>query len=498
MSMPSAPVYEWPVWGWASPKMSGRRRFSLTPVRWLAFALISGAAALIAVGLIVLGNFTWWQTLLYVWLPFNVFILLLLALGARPYRISQVIAAIIFNGYFLIFFQNRELVYKGFLKYIPQPVLNCYFGPLSVFACPIGSFQQLLGLHLVPWLIIAFFSLVGVLIGRMPCGWLCTFGLWQDLLQKIPVGPRTGTRRWIAFGITSAIALAIALGLIIGVQLPWWPVLFFGWLPFEALLLFVVLNGKTDIPPRLWLGGFTASLLLAAFAWFKFEPALGIVVGAVGMALLGLTGRSFASGVAALTGALLALIGPGFRFGPLSGILLAITFALTLAVIVLLLDNWAKLHLPSTWLKFGYLITLAGIISYYTRAPWFCKLCPQGTLEAGIPQVLWNVRPDIALRSQVFWLYWVKIAILLLVIATAIMVRRPFCRLICPIGAIYSVFNKFSLLHLKVDHRCTTCRLCARVCPMDIEVHQSPNQLECIRCLECRSRCQPQSVQVKW
>jgi ferredoxin len=281
-------------------------------------------------------------------------------------------------------------------------------------------------------------------------------------------------------------------------KLSWWPVFLFGWLPFSALVLLVAIKGKMDVPDKLWLGGFLASLVLGVFVWFKFEPALGIVVGAVGMALLGLTGRWPAAIMAGLAGITFSVFGPAWKLGPLSGVLLGITLGLTLAVIVVLLDKLARVHLPSTFLKFGYLIILAGVVAFLTRSPWFCKLCPQGTLEAGIPQILWNVRPDIALRSQVFWLYWVKVAILLAVFVAAIGIRRPFCRLICPIGATYSVFNKFSLLHLKVDHKCTTCRLCAKVCPMDIEVHQEANQLECIRCLECKYHCTPESVQVKF
>ncbi|MEO0108353.1 MAG: 4Fe-4S binding protein, partial [candidate division WOR-3 bacterium] len=131
-----------------------------------------------------------------------------------------------------------------------------------------------------------------------------------------------------------------------------------------------------------------------------------------------------------------------------------------------------------------------------TGEPWFCKLCPQGTLGAGIPLVLWD--PLGGLRDMVGWLYWVKISILLLVLLAAISIKRPFCRLICPIGAIYSLFNKISLLHLTVGEGCSTCRVCAKVCPMDIEVHRDPNQGECIRCLECRSNCRPRSVSVKF
>jgi polyferredoxin len=69
-------------------------------------------------------------------------------------------------------------------------------------------------------------------------------------------------------------------------------------------------------------------------------------------------------------------------------------------------------------------------------------------------------------------------------------VKRPFCRAVCPIGAVYSIFNKVSLLRMKLDKpACTGCNVCRKVCPMDIEPHHGPNQLECIRCSECTLKC---------
>jgi len=71
----------------------------------------------------------------------------------KPYRIGQIISAIALNAYILAYIQNK-IIYQGFLKSIPEPVLNCYGGPLSVFACPMGSFQQVLGIHRIPFFII--------------------------------------------------------------------------------------------------------------------------------------------------------------------------------------------------------------------------------------------------------------------------------------------------------------------------------------------------------
>jgi polyferredoxin len=462
---------------------------------WLSFIIIAVSSALLCLAVALLAHFPYLKVMLYAWLPFAALMLIMHRFGARPFRISQVISAILINSYVLVFFQTRELVYTGVLKNIPQPILNCYFGPLSVFGCPIGTFQQMLGLHLLPWMAIGFFVIIGVVVGRMACGWVCTFGLWQDLLNKIPVGPQAGGKRWVSFAALTGFAAVLGIVLALWLKVSWWRYFLFAWLPFVLIVLYAVLRGKRDIPKQMYLGGWLAAVLLGVLVWAKFDQALGITIGATGMVLLGLTGRWFAAVVAALAGFLFALLGPSFHIGPLSGLLLAATVAVTLAALVLLLDRVIGLRLPSTLLKWGFLVTLAGIVSWKTGSPWFCKLCPQGALEAGIPQVLWDVKH--ILREQVFWIFWVKVGILVMAFTAAIAIRRPFCRLICPIGAVYSPFNKASLLHLKVDETCKQCRICERVCPMDIEVHEGANQLECIRCLECKYACNPDKVEVR-
>ncbi|MEO0109114.1 MAG: 4Fe-4S binding protein [candidate division WOR-3 bacterium] len=413
----------------------------------------------------------------------------------RPYRIGQVISTILLNAYVLAYLQHK-IIYTGFLKRIPEPVLNCYGGPLSVFACPLGSLQSIIGIHHIPWLIIGTFILVGIVVGRMACAWVCPFGLWQDLLQKIPCGPRFKFKRWNALVIAAGIAALIAALVALYARLPVWKVYLFGWLPFSSLLFVVAVRGKTDIPERLWLGGFASALGLGVLVWLKFGASLGVVTGVAGMVLLGLTGRWFAAVTSAVAGALVVLLGPAFRVGPLTGPALAVLIAGLLLALVVIIDIVGRVKLPATFLKFGFLIVIAVVVAYKTGEPWFCKLCPQGTLEAGIPLVLWD--PQHGLRSLVGWLYWVKMTILLLVIVAAIAIKRPFCRLICPIGAIYSVFNKLSLLHLEVDENCRKCQRCRDVCPMNIEVPEGANQFECIRCLECKYVCNPESVKVKF
>ena len=126
-------------------------------------------------------------------------------------------------------------------------------------------------------------------------------------------------------------------------------------------------------------------------------------------------------------------------------------------------------------------------------APYFCKLiCPAGTLEGGLPLVLLNK----SMRSAVGWLYIWKNVILVIMIILAILIYRPFCKYICPLGAFYSIFNKVSVFRYRVDEeKCIHCGKCAKACQMEVNPVENPNSAECIRCGRCKKACPTQAIQ---
>ncbi len=250
-------------------------------------------------------------------------------------RIVQAFAAIGINSYFFGWFHGA--VYQGPTKQACVPILNCWGCPGARFACPIGNLQHYIGLHLIPFYAAGVFGAVGAAVGRMACGWLCPYGLAQDLLYKL----------------------------------------------------------KT----------------------FKVRMP-----------------RVFSIG------------------------------------------------------KYLMLVGVVGFVVYLTAEPWFCKLCPDGWIIAGLPLVMMDKTGD--LKALTGWHYYMKIGLVIFMVMMAIPIKRFFCRALCPIGAIYSVFNRLSIMNLRVNKdKCIECDSCQMTCPMDVAPHKSPANLDCIRCLDCVRKC---------
>ncbi|MGI6033514.1 MAG: 4Fe-4S binding protein [Coriobacteriales bacterium] len=158
----------------------------------------------------------------------------------------------------------------------------------------------------------------------------------------------------------------------------------------------------------------------------------------------------------------------------------------------------AKLPHWLTYLKyvmlafFVLLIPAVATNGFGMGIPAFCEfICPVGTLEAGLP--LLAAIPD--LRDLVGPLFFLKLAILICVLVGCVVVCRFFCKTLCPLGALYGLLNKVSILHMETrKERCVSCGTCRDVCPMDVDPVVEPNSCECIRCGKCTSACPHQAL----
>ena len=84
------------------------------------------------------------------------------------------------------------------VKWICNPVLSCHSCVLAWFACPVGVFMHYATYGAIPFLALGTVLLLGVLFGRLLCGWVCPFGFLQDLLFKIP-SPKFALPQWTSF-----------------------------------------------------------------------------------------------------------------------------------------------------------------------------------------------------------------------------------------------------------------------------------------------------------
>ena len=262
-------------------------------------------------------------------------------------KFTQFTSALLANSYFKGF--KEGIIYRGKLKSICFPGLNCYSCPGAYTSCPIGSFQALAAgiKHQISLYVLGFLMLIGTIGGRFICGWICPFGLFQELLYKVPI-KKISMKKVFGYG------------------------------KYFFLIVFVI------IMPII----------------FTDEIGLG--------------------------------------------------------------------------------------------SPYFCKLiCPAGTLEAGIPLALTNS----AIRGAVGILYYWKLLLLGILIVFSMMISRPFCRAVCPLGAIYSLFNKISFYSMDVDQsKCIKCDICKDNCPVDIRIYENPDSTECVRCGKCVKKCPTKAI----
>ncbi len=270
-------------------------------------------------------------------------------------KLVQTATGVLQNGNLSGFISGK--IYQGPLKKFCVPGMNCYSCPGALGACPIGSMQAFLSARRpkAPLYVLGYLSIIGILIGRFICGWLCIFGLVQELLYKIPIKKIT---------VPEKVDKVLRK------------------LKYVFLFVFVI--------------------LLPLFLRDEFK------------------------------------------------------------------------------------------MSY----PYFCKwICPVGMLEGGIPLLALNE----AMREAAQFLYAWKFAILIFILLLSVVINRPFCKYICPLGAFYGLFNRFSFLKLKCNaESCTSCGACAKICKMQVDPHKTPNSAECIRCGECVKACPAKSLSMNF
>jgi len=149
-----------------------------------------------------------------------------------------------------------------------------------------------------------------------------------------------------------------------------------------------------------------------------------------------------------------------------------------------------KLSLPR-WMGYTRYAVLIGLVIvvpylYGTEHPlFFCLLCPAGALEGAVPNAVQSAAAGSGLALPSVQ----KIIILGAILLAMFFIVRPWCTVFCPLGAVFSLFNKASILRLRFNREgCRDCGACHRMCPRHLLPVVDVNNSECVRCLEC-TRC---------
>ncbi len=153
-----------------------------------------------------------------------------------------------------------------------------------------------------------------------------------------------------------------------------------------------------------------------------------------------------------------------------------------------------------SWLKYVILVVFVIAIPlwyglrYQIPLPGFCKyICPAGTFEGAMGHL---ANPgNTSYYSMLGILFTRKFVIMLVIGLACIFCYRSFCRFICPLGAIYGLFNRFGVIGVKVDaSRCNGCGACVRHCGMDV---RRVGDHECIQCGKCMDVCAQGAISLR-
>jgi polyferredoxin len=74
---------------------------------------------------------------------------------------------------------------------------------------------------------------------------------------------------------------------------------------------------------------------------------------------------------------------------------------------------------------------------------------------------------------------------------------RPFCEVLCPLGALLSLVSRVSLFRLESGASCTSCGVCTGRCPTSTCVGGAIRSADCYMCGDCVRACGPKCLRLR-
>jgi ferredoxin len=334
---------------------------------------------------------------------------------------------------------NLNMFGLSFKKFC-APGFNCHGCPWASMACPIGVFTFSSAVHQLPVLAISSILAVGLVFGRMVCGFACPFGLIQELLHRIP-SPKLKLPKIFRIGKYLFLLFFVIL-------LPF----MFGFDKSGYLFLPKPEIKKNDS------GNVEVKVTVENIGT---QPVKGfsldfVYFGKNGKEKIFSERKNFID----------EIVMPGQKVS-----IDPVELPNKLAEADLLVNSPESTVMQKPHLKL-----------------YFCTHCPNGTLSAALPARILNSGTS-GIYSESGFLN-LRFAILAAFLIGAVLISRIFCRVMCPLGAIYALTSKYSLQKVSYgSQNCISCGKCDKVCPVGLDVRKEVGGPECISCGDCKKIC---------
>ncbi|MDP4144275.1 MAG: 4Fe-4S binding protein [Bacillota bacterium] len=157
-----------------------------------------------------------------------------------------------------------------------------------------------------------------------------------------------------------------------------------------------------------------------------------------------------------------------------------------------IIKPWKQLN----FVKYAVLIFI--FTSFLWVAPIFCiYICQSANIYGLLPYYLTTGLEGY--KQMLFSSGWIHtifffhmISMFILILGIILLGGRWFCRYLCPLGAVYGLFNYVSPIAVTHDKdKCTHCNKCIKQCPMNVDLERGSflDVTGCIKCGKCIKAC---------